>query len=134
MARVAGAAEFMGAGSAGALLSAALEMAQIFTPGRNCSAIDLLDNVIGSGIGLAAGIVFERMAGPAGIGRRRAIADRSALALLFCWGGALLFPIFPAISPTVLACEDPGCLQPSLCETSFHGSSAAGSWFVAGGG
>lgn len=115
----------------GTVLSASLEMAQIFAPGRQCSAIDLLTNVIGSGLGVAAGIVFERMAGPAGIRRRRVIADRAALALLFCWLGSLLFPIFPATSLPVWR-QKIGLFAAVSLSGVIPLVSAAASWFVAG--
>jgi VanZ family protein len=88
----------------GGLLSASIEMTQLFVPGRNCSALDLLDNVIGSTLGVFAGVMFERIAGPVSpafgglVFVNRRPADRSALALLFIWIALLLFPLFPVTS------------------------------------
>ncbi len=92
----------------GGVLSASMEMTQLFVPGRDCSALDLLNNVISSVLGVIAGVIFERIAGPEHpdflaltfVNRRP--ADRSALALLFCWIGALLFPLFPVLWLSVL--------------------------------
>ena len=80
------------------VLSASIEMVQLFVPSRNCSAIDWIDNVIGAAAGVGLGKLFEQLAGPQlrGLVRRKA-ADKSALALLFCWVGFLLFPLFPVM-------------------------------------
>ncbi len=47
-----------------AVLSAAIEMVQLFVPSRNCSAIDWIDNIIGAAAGIAFGKLFEQLAGP----------------------------------------------------------------------
>jgi VanZ family protein len=114
----------------GTLLSASLEMVQIFAPGRHCSAMDLLDNSTGSALGVVAGILFERIARP---GKTRQIADRAALALLFCWIASLLFPVFPVISLPVWRYK-----LALFADMSVSGSiilpliSAAFCWFAAG--
>jgi VanZ family protein len=86
----------------GFLLSVSMELVQLFVPGRDTSAIDVMTNVTGTIAGVALGIIFDKIAGP-----RRASAlarfkrltktDRSALILLFIWAGYLLFPFFPVL-------------------------------------
>jgi VanZ family protein len=55
----------------GTALSASIEMTQLYTPGRNCSTVDLATNFAGSFLGVALGLV---------------------------WIAAMLFPIFPETS------------------------------------
>jgi len=83
----------------GLLLSAAIEMTQLFTPGRVCSAVDLVNNTLGAGAGVFCGRLFERLARPKleVLGKWKAV-DRVALALLFCRAASLLFPLFPITS------------------------------------
>ena len=79
-------------------------MTQLFVPFRHCSTLDFLDNVVGAALGMLAGVLFERIAGPAPppltalafVNRRP--ADRSALALVFLWFAFLFFPFFPVTS------------------------------------
>ena len=82
----------------GFVLSSSIEMIQLFEPTRNTSAIDVTTNVIGTILGVAAGAVFERIAGPidrtAARGRR---VDRAALSLTFLWAAYLVFPLFPLV-------------------------------------
>jgi VanZ family protein len=82
---------------AGALLSASIEMIQLYTPSRQCSTVDLATNIAGSALGVLAGIVFEKLAGPLKI-QLPFRSDRSALALVFCQAASLSFPLFPDTS------------------------------------
>jgi VanZ family protein len=79
----------------GTLLSATIEMVQLFTPHRLCSAVDLVTNILGSALGVLAGFAFTRITDipAAGLGFR--FRDRSAVVLLFCWVSFLLFPLYP---------------------------------------
>lgn len=89
--------------------SATIEMVQLFVPSRNTSALDLATNVIGAMVGVVLGIVLEDVLA---LRRSRAAsrhsrqqpkaADRSAVALLFCWLSWLWFPLFPVMGRTVL--------------------------------
>ena len=81
----------------GAVWSASIEMIQLFDPPRDCSAIDLLNNIAGCGVGVLLAIVLENHFLPTG-----KPPDRSALALLACWTVWLLFPLFPVLGRTVL--------------------------------
>lgn len=87
----------------GMLLSASIEMTQLFTPGRVCSAVDLVNNTLGSIAGVFCGRVFERLAQPGlqVLGQWKTV-DRAALALLFCRAASLLFPMFPVTSLPLL--------------------------------
>jgi len=82
----------------GTVLSASMEMLQLYTPHRQCSSIDLVDNILGSAIGVVAGIVFTRIVDFPSTGPAFRVRDRGAVALLFCWLGYLLFPIFPVLA------------------------------------
>ena len=85
----------------GALLSATMEMAQLFTPSRHCSAVDLIANTLGSASGVLVGFAFTRIADVPATGLRFRSRDRSAVALLFCWVSSLLFPMFPVLYQSV---------------------------------
>ena len=87
--------EFLAPVALGALLSASMEMLQLFTPHRQCSAIDLVDNILGSGVGVLAGFAFAEIADLPATGVAFRFRDRRAVALLFCWVASLLFPLFP---------------------------------------
>ena len=90
----------------GVLLSAAMELTQLLVPGRNTSMADLITNVIGSGLGVMAGLLFDALAPHHDFRKpmrdHRAPADRSALLLTFCWAAWLFFPLFPMLSSYVL--------------------------------
>ena len=82
----------------GTVLSATIEMAQIFVPGRACSGFDLLDNILGTVAGVGLGLAFEGLATRLDAGKYlRRVPDRQALALLLCWVASLLFPLFPVM-------------------------------------
>jgi VanZ family protein len=82
----------------GALLSATMEMIQLFTPLRQCSGVDLANNTLGSALGVLAGFVFTRIVDIPVTGPDFRVRDQSAIALLFCWVSSLLFPLFPVLS------------------------------------
>ena len=82
----------------GTLLSATIEMVQLFTPHRVCSAVDLVNNILGSELGVLAGFAFTQIADVPLTGPVFHVRDRSAIALLFCWVSSLLFPLFPVLS------------------------------------
>lgn len=82
----------------GTVLSASMEVIQLFTPHRHCSSIDLANNILGSAIGVIAGIAFTRIVELPVTGPTFRVRDRSAVALLFCWVSFLLFPLFPVLA------------------------------------
>jgi len=78
------------------VVSSSIETLQLFAPGRDSSAIDFMDNTIGSMAGVALGFLFEKMAGADVIEFGRIVrGHRGALALLFFWVAALFFPFYP---------------------------------------
>ena len=115
----------------GAAVSVCVEMAQIYAPGRRCSAIDVMDNVAGSALGVIGGIFFETVAGrELAVGKRRAV-DRSALMLLLCWVASRLFPLFPVLWLSMYRQKLAVLLSgPEFGVVAFV--SAAASWYVAG--
>jgi len=83
----------------GTMLSASIEMLQLYTPTRMCSAVDLMNNAIGSAIGVVAGLLLAR--GTKAWDFRADdvnIRDARAAGLLCVRFAALVFPFFPAIS------------------------------------
>lgn len=85
----------------GLVLSASVEMIQLYTPGRNTSMLDVTTNVLGTILGVAVAALFEEMAGSAGVRSRLRVADRSGLILAFCWAAWLFFPFFPVLGTFV---------------------------------
>ncbi len=88
----------------GMLLSTAMELMQLLEPVRHTSIADVITNVIGTGFGVMAGLLFETLSSSDdSVKRRRPLysavaADRGALMLVFGWVAWLLFPLFPVIS------------------------------------
>jgi VanZ family protein len=82
----------------GTVLSAAVEMGQLYTPNRDCSAVDLTNNAIGSALGMLAGLAFVHLVHiPASLRGRFTARNQGAVALLYCWLAYLLFPLFPVL-------------------------------------
>lgn len=86
----------------GFLLSTTVEVTQLYTPHRDTSALDVAANTIGSALGIAAALLFERMAGPLPRAWPRRSVDRSALMLIFCWIAWAFFPLFPVLGSFLL--------------------------------
>jgi VanZ family protein len=83
----------------GAMLSASVEMLQLYTPTRFCSAVDLVNNIAGSALGVVAGLVLARGARAWEFRAEDVnIRDARAAGLLCVRLTALLFPFFPVIS------------------------------------
>lgn len=81
----------------GTLLSAMVEMIQLYTPHRVCSSVDLLTNILGSALGVLVGIAFTRIVDVPLTAPAFHVRDRGAVILLFTWISFLLFPLFPAL-------------------------------------
>lgn len=120
------------------LLSASVEMIQLFVPSRNTSALDLLTNIFGSIAGVVLGIVMEEVVlkhGAAGArrnsGKSRKASDRAALWLLVCCAGWLLFPLVPVLGRTPLRHKLEIFIHSPATEL-VPILSAAIVWFVAG--
>jgi len=82
----------------GASLSACVEMVQLFTPHRECSAVDLVNNILGTVFGVLAGMLFKEIVDVPETGPLFVARDRVAVALLFVWVAFLLFPLFPVLA------------------------------------
>lgn len=118
----------------GLLLSVAMELTQLWVPTRDPSIADIATNVIGSGIGVMPGLLFEAIMSRKGWPSRThdyAVADRGALVLLFCWGAWLLFPLFPALRSFELS-RRLAVFEHSRLIDPLPLVSAAASWYAAG--
>ena len=118
------------------VLSTAMELIQIFEPARFTSIVDVITDVIGSGFGVMAGVLFEALAShnnfrkPGGMVKNTA-SDRGAIALAFCWVAWLFFPLFPVLgffdlSRKLGIFEHARLIDPLLL------ASTAASWYAAG--
>jgi VanZ family protein len=92
----------------GLLLSAAVEIIQLFEPTRHSSIVDVITNVTGTVIGVIAGLLFEDLSSPGDFRKPRRIggstrADQGALLLAFCWVAWIFFPLYPVISRSDLS-------------------------------
>jgi VanZ family protein len=86
------------------VLSASIEMLQLFDDSRMCSLSDVASNVTGAAVGIAAGALYS--------GRLRRLLDgqgpasllrpSGAVLLLCCWLGYQIFPLFPSWGRTNL--------------------------------
>ena len=87
------------------VLSASVEMIQLFDDSRQCSASDVLCNVIGAATGVGLGMLYrEKLEGV--LARRQAaslLQLSGALLLICCWLGYQLFPLFPSLGRSKLA-------------------------------
>jgi VanZ family protein len=118
----------------GLLLSTTMELTQLLVPTRDTSIADVVTNVIGSGIGVMLGLVFEAI-----VARNRwpsrtrnyRVADRGALILAFCWAAWLLFPLFPALNSFELS-RRLALFEHSRLFDPVPLVSAAASWYAAG--
>jgi VanZ family protein len=86
------------------VLSASVEMLQLFDLGRECSASDVAANVAGAALGTGLAALYRRKL--EGALRKRAAEQflhlSGALLLVCCWLGYQLFPLFPAWGRTRL--------------------------------
>jgi VanZ family protein len=117
------------------IVSASIEMIQLFVPSRNTSCLDLVTNAFGSllGVILAASLeeVIEiRSARLGALSNRRKPADRSALVMLVCWVAWLWFPLIPIFGRTIL--RQKLALFHAAPWNGVQFASAAMVWFAAG--
>lgn len=89
----------------GLILSSSIEMTQLFDDARECSALDVLCNVTGTGIGVALGAFYQRWL-ERNISRTETASllhPNGALLLAYAWLAYQVFPLFPALSRTRMA-------------------------------
>jgi VanZ family protein len=106
------------------VLSSSVEMLQLFDRGRECSALDVVTNVMGAAAGIALAILFGEIL-------RRTLSARvtdelthpsGALLLVYCWLGWQMFPFFPAFSRTAVRLKLAALLAaPLLSPLAFFG-------------
>lgn len=91
----------------GLVLSASIEMIQLFDASRDCSMSDVMSNAAGTAVGAALGALyrtkFQRV-----LARQetaRFLHPSGALLLLCCWLGYQVFPLFPSWGRTKLAAK-----------------------------
>jgi VanZ family protein len=89
---------------AAALLSASIEMAQLFDVSRVCSVFDVACNTAGAGIGILLAGTFPSAISEVVHEAEAVGAFRlsGVIALLYLWAGYQLFPGFPELSQSAL--------------------------------
>ena len=95
-------------------LSTCVELAQLFDSGRVTSLYDVVCNTIGAaiGIGFAGSFPLAITGAISEIESAGAFRPTSALALLYLWAGAELFPFIPSLRLSVLRGKLTGLLHP----------------------
>ncbi len=90
---------------AAALLSASIEMTQLFDVSRVCSLFDVLCNTVGAVIGILIATTFPATIGEVVHEAEAVGAFRlsGAMALLYLWAGYQFFPFFPALNQTAMS-------------------------------
>jgi VanZ family protein len=88
----------------GLVLSASIEMLQLFDDGRMCSLSDVASNVTGAAVGIAAGAFYRVKLQRFLVAQDTAslLRPSGAVMLLACWLGYQLFPLFPSWGRTKL--------------------------------
>ncbi len=77
-------------------VSAAMELAQVYEPGRDPSSLDVLTNLLGGVVGVCVAVAAERQL--RGLVKAPPQALRAAaVILLAAWGIQEFYPLFPAI-------------------------------------
>jgi VanZ family protein len=101
----------------GTAVSASIEMLQLFTPGRTCSTYDLINNILGTGVGVGFASFLRSFRASAIVRQAfRRPWDSAAVALLIVWLASLVFPFFPVTSLTALEAE----FETLAHERAFH--------------
>jgi len=123
---------FIGPVVFGLLLSFSIEVAQVFTPSRSASALDVAANTLGAALG-ALMAASARAAVDLNALYRRSVrrADYGAAALLVCWLAFMFFPFVPILSSIAIRAKF-GVLMDPAGFSLITFVSAAATWFVAG--
>ena len=89
---------------ASVLLSASIEMAQLFDAARDCSLWDVACNAAGGAVGMLLGAAFPKAISEALQEAGAAVRFRrlEVEALLYLWAGYQIFPFFPELSQGAL--------------------------------
>ena len=89
----------------GLVLSSSIEMIQLFDDARECSALDVVCNVTGTGIGVILGTLYQqRLEGSVSRGKTAGLLHpNGAVLLAYGWFAYQVFPLFPSLSRTHLA-------------------------------
>jgi VanZ family protein len=88
----------------GLVLSSSIEMIQLFDDSRECSALDVVCNFTGTGIGVALGTFYQRWL-KQGISRTETASflhPGGTVLLAYAWLAYQVFPLFPSLSRTRL--------------------------------
>jgi hypothetical protein len=97
----------------GALLSALVEFAQVYVPGRYPSLGDVMSNTVGAGLGVALVMTASFFLQPTPAGARRLCNAAALAAAAVCFGtGWLLAPALPTSQYFALWTPDLGRLEP----------------------
>jgi len=84
----------------GFALSCSMEMLQLFDAGRDTSALDVLSNTAGAGVGVGCSVLFESYLRNMEAGLRTIGGNqKGSLLLLACFAARELAPFFPDYSP-----------------------------------
>ena len=88
----------------GLVLSSSIEMIQLFDDARECSALDVVCNVTGTGIGVILGTLYQRRLDGASleVKHRAFFIPNGAVLLAYAWFAYQVFPLFPSLSRTRL--------------------------------
>jgi VanZ family protein len=89
----------------GLVLSSSIEMIQLFDDARECSALDVVCNVTGTGTGVALGTLYQRWLKQtiSRIETASSLHPSGAVLLVCAWLAYQVFPLFPTLSRTRLA-------------------------------
>ncbi len=112
----------------GLVLSASIEMLQIFDASRTCSLIDVVCNFAGTVAGVAAALIFQPQITRLTGGRRSRRGAAGALLLACTWAGYQLFPFVPILSRGRLRDNLARFLSTPL--SAVEATTAAAEWFA----
>ncbi len=118
--------------SVGVALSTAIEVIQIFVPGRYSSAFDIVCNGLGTAAGVALAGLFTQTLRQvlAGITEASLLHPSRSLLLVYVWVGAQLYPFFPTLSVGVVRWK----WGAVVADPALHGGAvllAFGEWLAA---
>lgn len=120
-----------GATLAGMLLSATLEMLQVYVPGRDPSLSDVASNTVGSAAGALTAVILGHHLTKLKLGRAAMRGRAPALLVLLSWAAFQLYPLVPSVTRSTLRAAAAYLLRPArVSPVEVWG--AAAEWFAAG--